>query len=103
MVVRRISSRDARANFSDVLGVVYYAKEAVIVEKKGKPVAVLINPEEYERLQQAGQDNWAVIERVQANNAAYDPDEVLADVTAEVEVVRQELHEERKRAAESRR
>jgi hypothetical protein len=68
------------------------------VEKNGKPFAVVISPEQYERLLEAQQRAWAVVEAVQARNADLDPDEVLADVTAEVEAVRQERHESTARA-----
>ena len=45
---------------------------------------------------------WAAIEKVQERNADKDPDEVLADVTAEVEAVRQEMYEEQKAAKRRR-
>ena len=49
-MARRMSVHEARANFSDVLGSVYHTGEPVIVERRGKPVAVLVSPEEYARL-----------------------------------------------------
>ncbi len=90
MVVRHISSREARANFADLLGSVYYTNEAVIVEKKGKPVAVVISPAAYQALTEASARDWAVIEGMQAANADRDPNEVMADVTAAVKEVRGE-------------
>lgn len=94
MVVKHISSRDARANFADLLGSVYYTHEAVIVEKKGKPVAVIVSPADYQAMQEAAARDWALIEQVQAGNADRDPDDVLADVTREVEAVRHAHHGE---------
>ena len=91
MVVKHMSSRDARANFADLLGSVYYTNEAVIVEKKGKPVAVIISPAEYQAMQEAAAHDWALID-VFAHNAPHDPEEVFADVTAEVEAVRHTTH-----------
>jgi prevent-host-death family protein len=88
MVVRHISSRDARANFADLIGSVYYTNEAVIVERKGKPVAVIVSPAEYQALQETKARDWALIEQLQTRNAEHNPDTVLADVTAEVEAVR---------------
>ena len=46
---------------------------------------------------------WAVIQQVQERNDHLDPDEVYADVTRIVEEVRQEMYEERQRAARDRR
>jgi prevent-host-death family protein len=93
-MVKTVSTREARANFGDVLGSVYYTKEPVIVERKGKAVAVIISPEEYERFrQQAAAQGWAAIDRVRERNAAHDPDDVLREVTEEVKAVRRERHE----------
>jgi prevent-host-death family protein len=49
-MARRMSVHEARANFSDVLGSVYHTGEPVIVERRGKPVAVLVSPEQYQQL-----------------------------------------------------
>lgn len=94
MLVRRMSAKDARANFSELLGSVYYTKEPVIVEKKGKPYAVMISLEQYERLQRARDRAWAIVDEIRARNAEKDPEEVLRDVTEVVETVRQERYEQ---------
>jgi prevent-host-death family protein len=105
MLAKRISVREARANFSTLLGGVHYSQEAVIVERKGKPFAVVISPEEYQKIQERQERAWKSVERLQELNADKDPEEVLADVTAEVEAVRQERYEreqQRKAAKKSR-
>src|SRR5207248_9063992 len=91
-MVRHVSSREARAGFSELLGRVHYTQEPTIVEKNGKPFAVVISPEQYERLQEAQQQAWAVVDQVRARKADEDPDAVLAEVTAEVEAVRRARH-----------
>lgn len=98
-MVKRMSSKEARDNFADLLGSVYYTKEPVIVEKKGKPVAVLISTEQFETLERSREQFWATVDQIRQRNADKDPDEVLADVTREVEAVRQEMYEERQRKA----
>ena len=103
MVVRRMSSKEARANFSELLGSVYYTKEPVIVEKKGKPYAVLISPEQFARLEQVRERAWAAIDQLRERNEDKDPDEVLRDVTDVVEQVRQERYQRRKRETADRR
>jgi prevent-host-death family protein len=99
MFVRRISVVDARANFSSLLGGVHYSKEAVMVERNGKPFAVVVSPEEYQQIQERQERAWKSVERLQELNADKDPEEVLADVTAEVEAVRQERYEQQQRKA----
>ena len=98
-MVRRMSARDARANFSELLGSVYYTKEPVIVEKKGKPYAVMISPEQYEQLRQQKERAWATVDRIRERNADKTEEEVMRDVDEAVEAVRQELYEREKREA----
>jgi hypothetical protein len=40
---------------------------------------------------------WQAVERIRARNADKDPDEVLREVTEEVEAVRRERHERARR------
>jgi prevent-host-death family protein len=90
-----MSSKEAREHFSDLLGFVYYTKEPVIVEKKGKPVAVVISPEQYEAIQKEEERLWRVVDQIRARNVDNDPDEVLRDVTAVVEEVRKTRYDTR--------
>jgi prevent-host-death family protein len=92
MVVRRMSTKDARANFSELLGLVYYTKEPVVVERKGKPFAVVISPDQYAMLEKELERSWQALQQVQEQNADKDPEEVLRDVTEVVETVRQKRH-----------
>ncbi len=90
-MTRRVSIAGARATLSDVTGSVFYTGEPVILERRGKPVAVLISPVEYERyLEYLKCDLFEIVDQLQALNADKDPDEVLADVTRAVEEVRRE-------------
>lgn len=103
MVVRRMSSQEASANFAELLGQVYDTKEPIIVEKQGKAVAVVINPEEYERYQQWARERFfEVVREIQERNADKTEEEVLADVTEAVEAVRQEKYEREHPAARRR-
>jgi prevent-host-death family protein len=93
-----MSVREARANFSDLTNSVYYTKEPVIVEKNGRPVAVVINPEEYERWQQGQRERFMeLVREIQDLNAGADPEEVQRDIDEAVEEVRQELYERQQR------
>lgn len=98
-MVRCMSAKEARDNFADVLGTAYYKGEPVIVEKKGKPFAVVISPSEYERYQQLARDQFfRVVDELREQNRDKDPDEVLREVTEIVEEVRQEMYEQRQQA-----
>jgi len=104
MVVRRMSAREARANFSDLLGTVFYTNEPVIVERKGKPFAVVISPEQYRVMQKEIQRAWRSVDELRAENQSTPVEQAkkVQDVTAEVEAVREEAHGKR-RGPESRR
>ena len=103
MVARTMSAREARAHFADLLGSVYYGREPVIVERNGKPFAVVISPHQYAVMERELGRAWTAVEAMQARTAGRDPDEVLRDVTAVVETVRQERYAARKRAPRGRR
>jgi prevent-host-death family protein len=93
---RRLSITDARAKFSDVLGMVADGKETVIIENRGRPVAVLISPEVWERYQQLVKDRFfEAVDRIQRRNEGVDPDEVEREVAAAVEEVRRERYAKR--------
>ncbi len=97
-----MSTKDARANFSELLGLVYYTKEPVVVERKGKPFAVVISPDQYAMLEKELERSWQTLQQVQEQNAGKDPEEVLRDVTEVVETVRQKRHGNRPKTPQSR-
>lgn len=94
-LTRRMTAKEARDNFTDLLGIVYYSKEPVIVEKKGRPFAVVISPEDYELIREAAQGLFfKAVREIQQDNQGVDPDEVMRDVTVAVEEVRRSHYEE---------
>jgi len=88
-----MSAKDARDSFSDVLNRAYYQHESIIVERQGRPMAVVVSVADFERYQQLAKERFfQVADRVQSHNAAHDPDDVFRDVTEAVEEVRREAH-----------
>jgi prevent-host-death family protein len=96
-MTKTMSVREARSNFSEVLGSVHYTNEPVIVERNGKPYAVLVSPQMYRAMQAEEERDWKLINELRDRNAHLDPDEVFADITLAVEEVRQEMYDERQR------
>ena len=91
-----INATEARQTFSQLLTSVYRSKRRVVVEKSGIPVAAIVSPEELGRLERLDTERAAafrLIDRIRERNAGADPEQVYADVTTEVEAVRQELYE----------
>jgi prevent-host-death family protein len=99
---KSMSVREARANFSDLLGSVHYTNQPVVIERNGKPYAVVISPAQYAAIEAQAERDWELIDRIGERNMHLDPDEAEADLTRIVEEVRQEMYEERQRAASDR-
>src|SRR5215207_8005246 len=92
-VTKRMSVRDTRANFSDVLAQVRYGQEPVVVERNGRAMAVLISPEQWQRYQdQARRRFFEAVDELQERNRDADPAEVERDVAEAVEEVRRERY-----------
>ncbi len=95
MAVLKMSVRDARANFGDLLARVFYTREPVIIEKNGRAFAVVISAQDYEAFWKERTKAFAVIDGIRARNSDKDVDEVERDVTAAVEAVRQKSYDKR--------
>lgn len=96
MITQKMTAKEARDNFTDLLGSVYYGKESVVVEKKGRPFAVVINPDEYENyqtLKQAARKRFLeIVEEIRAANKGKKFDDVYKDITKLVKQVRKERY-----------
>jgi prevent-host-death family protein len=53
------SVADAKKHFSEILGRVAYARERIVIHKRGKPVAVLVPPDQAQREDRLSKvDGW---------------------------------------------
>ena len=96
MITQKMTAKEARDNFTDLLGTVYYGKESVVVEKKGRPFAVVVNPDEYGNYIKykaaAKKRILEIIKEIQAANKGNSYEETLKDITEAVEEVRKERY-----------
>lgn len=95
MKVRKVSTSEARAHFGDVVNSVYYSKEPVALEKKGKVLAVLVSAEQFKVMQDQEARDRATLEALWDRLPDRDPDEVLAEAVEEVKAYRREQAEQR--------
>lgn len=94
-MLTKITAREARDNFTDLLGSVYYGREPVAVEKKGRIFAVVVNPNEYQILKKVAKTRFfELVDDIQRVNRDKDARKVLKDVTFEVEQVRKTRYAE---------
>lgn len=81
---RRVSAREARNRFADLIGSVRYGGEEVIVERSGRPVAAMIPVELYERLVAQRKARFEVIERIRSRIGGSSPEDIEGEVAAAV-------------------
>lgn len=87
-MAKRMSAKDARSKFSDLLGTVNYGGEEVIVERSGRPVAAVIPVPVYERLVAERQTRFEVMERIRSRVPKASLEEIETDVRQAVAKVR---------------
>src|SRR5215207_484143 len=84
-MVRTMTAPETARDYADLFEVIADTDDEIVVERDGKPVAVVMSPETYARLLDIERArDWAAIDRIRARNADKDLDEVFADVTAEI-------------------
>jgi len=85
---KHISSREARNRFSDLMGMVRYGGEEVIVERSGRPVAAVIPLDTYERLVKQRREHFKVLDDFRLSLPDVSPEEVSMDAQCAIEEVR---------------
>jgi prevent-host-death family protein len=89
-MTKRISAREARNRFSDLIGSVRYGGEEVIVERSGRPMAAVIPVEVYERLVAERRDRFEIIDRISSRLPGVSPEQINKDVTEAIGRIRAE-------------
>ena len=87
---RELSSTAARDSFSTILDEVQFQGEKYIINRKGKPAAVLVPLEVYEHWKQNRQQFFDLVRSFQTASGDNDPDEVMDLVLAAQEAVRRD-------------
>ena len=88
MMPRHISSREARNRFADLMGMVRYGGEEVIVERSGRPVAAVIPLDTYERLVKQRREHFKVLDNIRSSLPDVSLEEVSMDVQGAIEEMR---------------
>ncbi|MFH0844672.1 MAG: type II toxin-antitoxin system prevent-host-death family antitoxin [Pseudomonadota bacterium] len=87
-MAKRISAREARNRFADLMGSVYYGGEEVIVERSGRPMAAVIPVEMYEHLIAERRSRFEVIDEIRSCLPDLSPEEIEKDVSRAIGRVR---------------
>lgn len=87
-MTKRISAREARNKFADLMGSVHYGGEEVIVERSGRPVAAVIPVDMYERLVVERRVRFEVLDEIRSRLPDVSSEEVEKDVALALKKVR---------------
>jgi prevent-host-death family protein len=90
-VKRKVSAVEARKRLGELLEGVYYRGDEVVIERAGKPMAVVIPAERYETMERSRDRLFELIEKAQKRNKDV-PYEVIE---REVELAIREVREQR--------
>jgi prevent-host-death family protein len=99
-MAKRISAKEARAQFSEILGMVRFGKETVIVEKQGKPVVAVIDIDLYNRWAAEREARLKVFDDLRAKNRSKRPAEIEKDVAEAISEVRENIRQPRGKRAQ---
>jgi len=86
---RRLGVTEARKELARIIDEVKYKGENYIIIRHGQPAAALVPIEVYRRWQREREDLFAAIRSMQGSNAEAEPDQIMQDVLAAQQVVRQ--------------
>ncbi len=75
-MVRKVSAMAVRDRLGQILEEVYYQGDAVIIERAGRPMAVLVPLPEYERLRARRTERFRVYERIKARTKRIPPEKL---------------------------
>lgn len=80
-MIRRISAKEARNNFSQLLGSVHYGRDIVIVEKQKKPMVAIIPADQLEQHMKMRRENFKILDQIRSDLPAVSEKEVQQDVS----------------------
>ena len=87
-MLQTITTANARNNFANLLGEVYYGGKKYLIKKLGKPFAVLLNVEEYKKLEELRESLFQEIAANRNKNKNVSFKEVETDIEEAVKAVR---------------
>lgn len=85
---RRISAVEARKRLGEILESVYYRGDEVVIERAGKPMAVVIPAERYEAMERDRERLFELIEKNWERNKDVSYEEIEREVQQAIEEVR---------------
>ncbi|MGD0116316.1 MAG: type II toxin-antitoxin system Phd/YefM family antitoxin [Dehalococcoidia bacterium] len=85
---RKISAVEARKKLGEILESVYYRGDEVVIERAGKPMAVVVPAERYQAMERSRERLFELVEKTWERNKNVPYDEIERDVQAAVREAR---------------
>lgn len=87
---KTISALDVRRKLGQLLEEVYYQGSQFIVERAGKPMAVIVPVSQYKQWKERRERFFAMIDEVRAKNEDILPEVIEAEVEEAIQTVRKD-------------
>jgi len=87
---RTISAVEARKRLGEILESVYYRGDEVIIERAGKPMAVVIPSSRYEAMERKRDRMWELIAEAHERNKDVPPEVIEREIEEAIKDVRAE-------------
>ena len=81
---KTINAVTARQRLGQILDETYYRGDAFVIERAGRPMAVVVPVEQYQQWQQRRNEFFAMIDAVQERTGKLPPDELEAAIAEAV-------------------
>ena len=89
-MLKTINALKARRNLGQLLEEVFYRGDQVVIERAGKPMAVVISPSEYEAYRKQREQDMKVFDQIRRRNKGIESEAIERDVQEAIEAVRRE-------------
>jgi prevent-host-death family protein len=90
-MTKSIGSREARNNFSHIIGEVHFGGQIVIVERSGRPMVAIIPVDDYRRLIAEREARFQVLDEIRRRMPELHVEEVERDVTEAIAALRRTM------------
>jgi prevent-host-death family protein len=94
-IMEKVTNSSAlRSNLSLVLDEVQFNQDSYVIERKGRPAAVIVPLTVYDNWKRSRERFFETVKQIQEANRDADPDEVMQDVLEAQQAVRAEMAQE---------
>jgi len=88
MTVETIPAVKARTHFGELMKKSYIKGARFIVEKSGIPMVVILNAQDYNRMVEASEERFKILDRIKSKLSKVSEDVILEDVSKAVSSLR---------------